>query len=95
MVQLMKSGNRSLEPDMASLRDKVPVKLEIEDSLEEEHAPFSKRPKTATTFSPVRGIGFSSAWSEKCGAGGNFFDPWNLFEKMNVLFLTYEDEHLS
>ncbi|KAG6599137.1 hypothetical protein SDJN03_08915, partial [Cucurbita argyrosperma subsp. sororia] len=52
MVQLMKSGNLSLEPDMASLRDKAPVKLEIEDSLEEEHAPFSKRSKTATTFSP-------------------------------------------
>ena len=61
MVQLMKSGNLSLEPDMASLRDKAPVKLEIEDSLEEEHAPFSKRSKTATTFSPVCGIGFSFA----------------------------------
>ncbi|XP_022969680.1 uncharacterized protein LOC111468633 [Cucurbita maxima] len=55
MVQLMKSGNRSLEPDMASLWDKVPVKLEIEDSLEEEHGPLSKRSKTATSFSPSDG----------------------------------------
>lgn len=82
MVQFMKSGNRSLEPDMVSFRDKVPVKLEIEDSLEEEHGPFSKRSKTTTTFSPVCGIAFSSSSLR--------------IDKMKVLYLTYEvDEHLS
>ncbi|XP_028776808.1 uncharacterized protein LOC114733503 isoform X1 [Neltuma alba] len=44
MVQLMKSGNLCLElenkPDVC---DKVPVKLEIEDPLEEEHGPLNKR----------------------------------------------------
>ncbi|XP_022158169.1 uncharacterized protein LOC111024711 isoform X3 [Momordica charantia] len=57
MVQLMKSGNRPLEPEMASFRDKIPVKLEIEDSLEEEHGPFRKRSKTATAsaFPPSDG----------------------------------------
>lgn len=73
MVQLMKSGNLSLESDMASFRDKVPVKLEIEDSLEEEHGPLPKRSKTATTVSPVPGLGFSSAWLRRNFDGGKFF----------------------
>ena len=72
MVQLMKSGNRSLEPDMASLWDKVPVKLEIEDSLEEEHGPLSKRSKTATSFSPVCGIGFFFCLITNKWCGGDF-----------------------
>lgn len=75
MVQLMKSGNRPLEPEMASFRDKIPVKLEIEDSLEEEHGPFRKRSKTATAsaFPPVRGIGFSSNRLRRNAAGGKIF----------------------
>lgn len=73
MVQLMKSGNHSLEPDMASFRDKVPVKLEIEDSLEEDHGPFPKRLKTVTTDSPVCGVGFSSAWLRRNFGVERFF----------------------
>ncbi|KAJ7979576.1 ATP-dependent DNA helicase [Quillaja saponaria] len=50
MVQLMKS--RSLRPDLESTPcgNKVPVKLEIEDPLEEEYGPLSKRSKTISTL---------------------------------------------
>ncbi|XP_021277330.1 uncharacterized protein LOC110411473 [Herrania umbratica] len=45
MVQLMRSGNLRPEPE-TTCRDKPPVKLEIvEDTLEEEHGPLSKRSK--------------------------------------------------
>ncbi|KAB2016599.1 hypothetical protein ES319_D08G106800v1 [Gossypium barbadense] len=44
MVQLMRSGTPTAEPE--ACRDKAPVKLEIvEDSLEEEHGPVNKRSK--------------------------------------------------
>lgn len=45
MVQLMKSGSHRPERETTPCRDKLPVKLEIEDSLEEEHGPFNKRSK--------------------------------------------------
>ncbi|XVE98624.1 hypothetical protein REPUB_Repub03eG0122500 [Reevesia pubescens] len=46
MVQLMRSGNHMPEPETTACRDKPLVKLEIvEDSLEEEHGPLSKRSK--------------------------------------------------
>ncbi|XP_007013889.2 PREDICTED: uncharacterized protein LOC18589028 isoform X1 [Theobroma cacao] len=48
MVQLMRSGNLRPEPETTSCRDKPPVKLEIvEDTLEEEHGPLSKRSKAS------------------------------------------------
>lgn len=51
MVQLMKSGNPKPVHEMTSYREKVPVKLEIiEDSLEEEHGPLSKRSKPSSTL---------------------------------------------
>ena len=44
----MGSGNHRSDPETASFRDnKVPVKLEIEDPLEEEHGPLNKRCKTS------------------------------------------------
>ncbi|XP_040374071.1 uncharacterized protein LOC112197464 isoform X1 [Rosa chinensis] len=47
MVQLMKSGDlRQTTP----CKDKLPVKLEIEDSLEEEHGPLNKRSKPSPAF---------------------------------------------
>ncbi|XVF34347.1 hypothetical protein REPUB_Repub18cG0051900 [Reevesia pubescens] len=50
MVQLMRSGNLRPEPETAC-RDKPPVKLEIvEDSLEEEHGPLSKRSKPSSNL---------------------------------------------
>ncbi|XWS70874.1 hypothetical protein CRYUN_Cryun03dG0086400 [Craigia yunnanensis] len=46
MVQLMRSVNLGPEPDTTTRRDKPLVKSEIvEDSLEEEHGPLSKRSK--------------------------------------------------
>ncbi|XP_057463574.1 uncharacterized protein LOC130753485 isoform X1 [Actinidia eriantha] len=49
MVQLTGSGpNAWPDPDTASFRDKFPAKLEIEDSLEEEHGPRNKRSKFST-----------------------------------------------
>ncbi|KAI9125617.1 hypothetical protein K1719_003035 [Acacia pycnantha] len=46
MVQLMKSGNLCSELEKKpAVCDKVPVKLEIEDPLEEEHGPLNKRCK--------------------------------------------------
>ncbi|KAK6235995.1 hypothetical protein SCA6_011332 [Theobroma cacao] len=48
MVQLMRSGNLRPEPETTSCLDKPPVKLEIvEDTLEEEHGPLSKRSKAS------------------------------------------------
>uniref|UniRef100_A0A7N0VGY8 TRF2/HOY1 PH-like domain-containing protein n=1 Tax=Kalanchoe fedtschenkoi TaxID=63787 RepID=A0A7N0VGY8_KALFE len=54
MVQLTKSGNFHVEPDAAAAaagtcRIKGPVKVEIEDFLEQQHGPDSKRPR----ISPV------------------------------------------
>ncbi|KAF7817329.1 ATP-dependent DNA helicase [Senna tora] len=42
MVQLMKSGKLLSDLETASCGDKVPVKLEIDDSLEDEHGPLNK-----------------------------------------------------
>ena len=51
MVQLMNSGDlRRTTP----CKDKVPVKLEIEDSLEEEHGPLNKRSKPSPAFQEVQ-----------------------------------------
>ena len=54
MVQLMKSGD--LQPELHTMpcTEKVPVKLEIEDSLEEEHGPLNKRPKPSPAFQEVQ-----------------------------------------
>lgn len=54
MVQLMKSGDLRPERGTTPCKDKVPVKLEIEDSLEEEHSPFNKRSKPSPAFQEVR-----------------------------------------
>lgn len=58
MVQLMKSSNLMPEPEKkattTSFRDELPVKLEIEDSLEEEHGPLNKRSKPSQGFQEVR-----------------------------------------
>ncbi|GMI94711.1 hypothetical protein like AT4G30780 [Hibiscus trionum] len=49
MVQLMRSGNPTPEPE--ACRDNAPVKLEIvEDSLEEEHGPVNKRSKASSNL---------------------------------------------
>ncbi|XP_062159024.1 uncharacterized protein LOC133866499 isoform X2 [Alnus glutinosa] len=56
MVQLMRSANLRLEPETtsssssSSCREKLPVKLEIDDSLEEEHGPLNKRSKPSQAF---------------------------------------------
>ncbi|KAM0963717.1 hypothetical protein PS1_023125 [Malus domestica] len=50
MVQLMKSGDLRPELHTMPCTEKVPVKLEIEDSLEEEHGPLNKRPKPSPAF---------------------------------------------
>lgn len=49
----MKSGDLRHEPETTPCTDKVPVKLEIEDSLEEEHGPLSKRSKPTAAFNEV------------------------------------------
>lgn len=46
MVQLMNSGSFRSDSD----RGKVPVKIEIEDCLEDEHGPFNKRSKMSSSF---------------------------------------------
>lgn len=52
MVQLMRSGTPTAEPE--ACRDKAPVKLEIvEDSLEEEHGPVNKRSKLSPNLQQV------------------------------------------
>ncbi|XP_054820195.1 uncharacterized protein LOC129319221 [Prosopis cineraria] len=48
MVQLMKSGNLLSGSETAPCLDKVPVKLEIEDPLEEEHGSLRKRLKPSS-----------------------------------------------
>ena len=57
MVQFMKSTNLGPEPETTAMvtpcRDKLPVKLEIEDSLEEEHGPLNKRSKPSQSFQEV------------------------------------------
>ncbi|KAI4344325.1 hypothetical protein L6164_011565 [Bauhinia variegata] len=50
MVQLMNSGNLRPDLETASGRDKAPVKLEIEDPLEEEHGPLNKRSKLSSAL---------------------------------------------
>ncbi|PON99328.1 ATP-dependent DNA helicase [Trema orientale] len=50
MVQLMTSGDLRSEQETAACTEKSPVKLEIEDSLEEEHGPLSKRSKPSAAF---------------------------------------------
>jgi hypothetical protein len=62
MVQMMRSGNLRPDADTASCRDQVPVKLEIEDPLEDEHGPLSKRSKNSSTF-------------EQWGSGANALPP--------------------
>ncbi|MED6107324.1 hypothetical protein PIB30_012976 [Stylosanthes scabra] len=47
MVQLMGSGNHRSDPETALIRERAPVKLEIEDPLEEENGPINKRPKSS------------------------------------------------
>ncbi|KAL5699056.1 hypothetical protein ACHQM5_030010 [Ranunculus cassubicifolius] len=49
MVQLMNSGNFRSDSDR-SYRGKIPVKVEIEDNLEDEHGPFHKRSKFSSPF---------------------------------------------
>ncbi|KAL5547591.1 hypothetical protein UlMin_002822 [Ulmus minor] len=46
MVQLMTSGDLRSEQEAAARRDKAPVKMELEDSLEDEYGPFIKRSKS-------------------------------------------------
>lgn len=53
MVQFMTSGDFRSEQETAACTDKPPVKLEIEDSLEDEHGPVSKRPKASPAFQEV------------------------------------------
>ncbi|XP_022732495.1 uncharacterized protein LOC111286663 isoform X3 [Durio zibethinus] len=54
MVQLMRSGNLRPELQTTACLDKPPVKLEIvEDSLEEEHGPLSKRSKPSPNIQYV------------------------------------------
>ncbi|XP_059637654.1 uncharacterized protein LOC132279644 isoform X2 [Cornus florida] len=48
MVQLMRSGNFRPGTESASFPEKFPVKLEIEDTLEEEHGPLNKRSKISS-----------------------------------------------
>ncbi|KAF7838113.1 uncharacterized protein G2W53_006595 [Senna tora] len=50
MVRLMKSGNPRSELETAAGCDKLPVKLEIEDPLEEEHGPLNKRCKPSSNL---------------------------------------------
>lgn len=53
MVQLMTSGDLRSEQETADCTEKAPVKLEIEDSLEEEHGPLNKRSKPSPAFNEV------------------------------------------
>jgi hypothetical protein len=75
MVQLMRSANIRPEPETtsssssSSCRDKRPVKLEIEDSLEEEHGPLNKRSKPSQAFQEVRNRFWFVWFSIKCGKG--------------------------
>ncbi|KAI5349013.1 hypothetical protein L3X38_001900 [Prunus dulcis] len=46
MVHMMKSGDLQTTP----CTEKVPVKLEMEDALEDEHGPLNKRPKPSPAF---------------------------------------------
>ncbi|XP_018498515.2 uncharacterized protein LOC103929234 isoform X2 [Pyrus x bretschneideri] len=50
MVQLMKSGDFGPETHAIPCTEKVPVKLEVEESLEEEHGPLNKRSKPSPAF---------------------------------------------
>lgn len=74
MVQLMKSGDLLSEQDTAACTDKPPVKLEIEDSLEDEHAPLTKRTKPSPAFQEVFFFFFIEfilfgCWENKLGKG--------------------------
>lgn len=75
MVQLMRSANIRQEPETtsssssSSCRDKLPVKLEIEDSLEEEHGSLNKRSKPSQAFQEVRNRFWFVWFSRKCGEG--------------------------
>ncbi|KAA8535424.1 hypothetical protein F0562_030435 [Nyssa sinensis] len=50
MVQLMRSGNLRPGTETATFPEKFPAKLEIDDSLEEEHGPLNKRLKSSSPF---------------------------------------------
>lgn len=75
MVHLMRSENLRPEPETtsssssSSCRDKLPVKLEIEDSLEEEHGPLNKRSKPSQAFQEVRNRFLFVWFARKCGEG--------------------------
>lgn len=62
MVHLMKSGDLRREPETTPCTDKVSVKLEIEDALEEEHGPLGKRSKPSAAFDEVLFLRFPSVW---------------------------------
>ncbi|PIA45980.1 hypothetical protein AQUCO_01600322v1 [Aquilegia coerulea] len=59
MVQLMNSGTYRSESD-TSCRGKVPVKVEIEDSLDDEYGPFDKKSKLSSSFQQQQ-------WSTEAG----------------------------
>ncbi|XP_057966850.1 uncharacterized protein LOC131157029 isoform X2 [Malania oleifera] len=61
MVQLMRSGNLRPGPETTPCRESAPVKLEMEDSLEEEHGPFNKRSKFSSTLQESTGTDVSPA----------------------------------
>lgn len=62
----MKSTNMRPEPESTTTTttttttasSKLPVKLEIEDSLEEEHGPLNKRSKPSQSFQEVLNFKF-------------------------------------
>lgn len=67
MVQSMKSEKKP-EPETASFREKVPVKLEIvEDPLEEEHGPPNKRSRPSSDPQQVLFIFLRCLVAEKGG----------------------------
>ncbi|KAI4335513.1 hypothetical protein L6164_014151 [Bauhinia variegata] len=66
MVQLMNSGNPRPELETASGRDKVPVKLEIDDPLEEEHGPLNKRSKPSSALQEQRNASTNTSLDPPC-----------------------------
>ncbi|KAI8017287.1 Isoleucine--tRNA ligase, cytoplasmic [Camellia lanceoleosa] len=50
-IKLMRLGRA--EPEAATIRNKFLVKLEIEDSLDEEHGPLNKQSKCSSPFNEV------------------------------------------
>lgn len=55
MVRLVKSGNLVAESGSAPAGT-IPVKLEIEDPLDDEHGPLNKRSKISAPLPPVIAI---------------------------------------